>query len=92
MHHIHADAVGWRVDPWLVRTGSDLESHRDQAHIVSDVVAYLKLLVFRQVRDRLGGPNGIVYFEYRVSCPGWDVLITRSIKREKKYDPDQFPG
>ena len=67
MHHIHADTVGWRVDPWLVRTRPNLESHRDHARVVGDVVPYVKLPVFRQVRDRLGvGPNEIVCFsQYR---------------------------
>ena len=53
MHHVHPDAMGRRVDPWLVRTGSNLEGHRDQTPIVSDVVAYTKLLMFRRVCDGL---------------------------------------
>lgn len=56
MHHIHPDAVGWRVDPWLVHTRSDFEPHRDQARVVRDIVPYAKLFVFSQVRDRLVCP------------------------------------
>ena len=70
MHHVHSDAVGWRVDPRLVRTGSNFESHCDQTRIVCDVVTYMKLLVFRQVRDRLGRPNRSVYFAHRVERDG----------------------
>jgi len=87
MHHVHADAMGWRVDPRLVRGCSNLEGHRDQASIVGDIVTYTKLLVFRQVRDRLGGHKGIVYFVYRESRPGWDVLITGYRVRKKNHMP-----
>jgi len=58
--------MGWRVDPRLVRSCSNLESHRDQTGVVGDIVAYTKLLVFRQVRDRLSGPKGFVDFVYIV--------------------------
>ena len=72
--------MGWRVDPRLTRTGSNLESHCDQTCIVCDVVTYMKLLVFRQVRDRLGRPNRPVYFAHRVGGVG---LITEYRVREK---------
>ena len=82
MHYVHADTVGWRVNPWLVRSRSNLEGHCDQTCIVCDVVSYMKLLVFRQVRDRLGRPNRSVYFAHRV---GWNGLITVYRVREDKH-------
>ena len=47
--------MGWWVDPWFARGSSNLESHRNQSRIVCHIIAYAKLLVVRQVRDRLSG-------------------------------------
>lgn len=49
--------MGWRVDPRLVWGGPNLESHRNQTRIMGNVVADVKLVVFRQVRDRLDMPQ-----------------------------------
>jgi hypothetical protein len=57
MHNVHADAVGRRVNPRLVRGCSNLKSHCNYTPIVGDVVAYAKLVVLSQVRDRLRGPQ-----------------------------------
>lgn len=46
--------MSWGVDPSLFFRGrSSFKSHRDQSCIVGDIIAYMKVLVFRQVRDRL---------------------------------------
>ena len=70
MHHVHADAMGWWVDPGFVCARPNLESHRDQPRIVSDIVANVKVGVFRQVRDRLCDGTRT---HHRILYPGWDV-------------------
>ena len=41
----------------MVRGCSNLKSHCNYTPVVGDVVAYAKLVVLSQVRDRLGGPQ-----------------------------------
>lgn len=82
--------MGWGVDPLLFLRGrSNLESHRDQSCIVGDIVAYVKMLVFRQVRDRLwcGRPqltDSCFSFHQIVWCLSRMGRIDNETRGEKK--------